>query len=181
MNFKKMAFGLTFVIGVFFFYVALQPSEMNIAREIFIKAPPESIFTYINSSKKSNDWMPWTELDPKVQMAFSGPEEGVGATTSWESEGQMGVGRAEVVESTPLQVVKTKLVYTKPMEMSQLAEVSLTPTGEGTIVRWQVTGKNSFVGRFFCVFMDMDKEVGGNFERGLSKLKSIVETSPKGM
>jgi len=61
--------------------------------------------------------------------------------------------------------------------MSQVAEISLTPSNDGTVVRWSVKGKNSFVGRLFCLFMNMEKMVGGQFEKGLMKLKSKVEGS----
>ena len=28
-------------------------------------------------------WMPWSESDPNVKTTYSGPEEGVGSTSSW--------------------------------------------------------------------------------------------------
>lgn len=161
-------------VGAFLIYVALQPSEFVVARELVIKAPPEVIFPYINNSKKSMEWMPWKDSDPGAQMVYSGPEEGVGATTTWDSPGKMGTGQALVTESIPNQSVKTQLTYTKPMTMSQLAEVSLTPTGDGTLVKWSVTGNNSFVGRIFCVFLNMDKMVGSEFEKGLAALSRKV-------
>jgi hypothetical protein len=61
------------------------------------------------------------------------------------------------------------------MVMSQMAEVSLTPSADGTVVKWAVSGKNSFMGRLMCTFMDMDKMIGGQFMQGLTKLKSLVE------
>ena len=172
---KKILIAVVLVICGFMAYVAMQPSEMNIARELVVNAAPEAIFPYINNTKKADEWMPWAEIDPSVQTTYSGPEEGLGSTSSWVSSGQMGVGQAVIVESTANQLVKTQLTYTKPMEMSQLAEISLTPSGEGTLVRWAVTGQNTFVSRLFCVFMNMDKMVGGQFEKGLAKLKSKVE------
>jgi hypothetical protein len=33
------------------------------------------------------------------------------------------------------------------------------------------------MGRLMCVFMDMDKKVGAMFEKGLSNLKTLVETA----
>lgn len=171
----KILIGVLAVLGIFLGYVFFQPSDFKISREILIHAPPQAIFPYINNSKKANDWMPWAESDPQIQMTFSGPEEGVGSTSSWQSPGQMGVGKAVVIESIPNQTVKTQLTYTKPMEMTQLADVSLSATTEGTIVRWLVTGQNTFIGRVFCVFMDMDKMVGSQFEKGLNKLKNQVE------
>ena len=96
----------------------------------------------------------------------------------------MGTGEALVVESIANQTVKTQLTYTKPMEMQQLAEITLTPLSTSfggnhpplTLVRWQVTGKNNFVGRLFCLVLDMDKHVGGQFEKGLANLKRKMET-----
>lgn len=169
-------FLLGFAIAGFLLFVAIQPADYTISREIVIAAPAEKIFPHINNSEKANAWMPWAEEDPNVKMNYSGPAEGVGSISSWDSPGKMGTGNAEVVESVQNQVVKTKLTYTKPMEMTQLAEISLSPTASGgTNVRWSVSGKNSFVGRIFCIFMNMDKLVGGMFEKGLARLKTSVE------
>ncbi len=156
-------------------YVAAQPSEMSITRELFIKATPELLFPWINNSKKSNEWMPWKTIDPVLEMNYAGPEEGVGSISKWDSKGQMGTGQAEIIESIPNQLVKTQLTYTKPMQMSQLAEVSLHPKEDGTLVRWSVSGKNGYVGKLFGVFMNMDKLIGSQFEMGLASLKSLAE------
>lgn len=177
---KKIFVMVALLLAGFLGYVAMQPSEYVISREILVKAPPQAVFPFLNNSRKADSWMPWTEVDHGVKMNFSGPDEGVGSTTSWDSEGKMGAGQAAVVESVPDQKVKTQLTYTKPFKMSQTAEMSLTPAAEGTVVRWSVTGQNGFVGRIFCVFMNMDKMVGANFEKGLAKLKKLVETPSAG-
>ncbi len=148
---------------------------MLISRELIIKAPADKIFPYINNSMKANQWMPWQETDPDVKMVFSGPEEGVGSKSSWNSEGQMGTGEALVVDSIPNQSVKTQLTYTRPMNMSQMAEVALIPQPDGTLVRWSVSGKSNFVCRLFGVFMNMEKMVGDQFDKGLQKLKTLTE------
>ncbi len=148
---------------------------MDISRELLIKASPEAIFPYINNSKKADAWMPWSESDPEVKTTYSGPEEGLGSTSSWTSPGQMGDGKAEVVESIPNQSVKTALNYTKPMVMSQMSEMTLTPTADGTIIKWRVTGEQPFIGRLFCTLFNMKNKVGGEFEKGLNKLKTTVE------
>lgn len=164
------------LVGAFLVYIAMQPSDILISREIVVNATPDVIFPLINNSQRSTEWMPWKDTDPQAVMTFSGPAEGIGSTSSWDSPGQMGSGKAEVVESIPNQKVTTALTYTKPMEMTQTAEVSLLPSGAGTLVKWSVSGKNSFGGRIMCFFMDMDKVVGKQFEKGLKKLKGIVES-----
>lgn len=176
---KKILVGVVVVFGGFAIYVSTLPSEMNISRELEINASAEVIFPFINNSKKGNEWMPWRDADPGVKMVFSGPEEGVGAKTSWDSQGQMGTGEALITESVKNQSVKTQLTYTKPFEMSQQATMSLSPAGANTKVRWGVTGKNNFLCKAMSVFMNMEKMVGGEFEKGLQNLKKLAEAQAK--
>lgn len=172
---KKVLLGLGAIIAVFLIYVACQPAEYNIAREVAMNASPEVIFPYINDAKKMESWSPWMDMDPEAKMHFSGPTEGVGACTSWEGGKKLGTGKATVTESVINTSVTTKLEYTKPSHMTQEAEIRLIPSGPQTIVRWSVKGSNKFTCRVFCTFMNMDKMVGGTFEQGLNKLKGIVE------
>ncbi len=174
---KKIGLIFISIVVVFLVYVSFLPNEMIIVREITLNATPEVIFPHINNSEKADAWMPWHESDPEMKIAYSGPEEGIGSKSSWTSTGDMGTGEALVVESVPNQTVKIQLTYTKPMEMSQLAEISLIPTeGGGTLVRWSVSGKNNFISKIFGVLMNVEKMVGSEFEKGLLKLKSTVET-----
>jgi hypothetical protein len=109
-------------------------------------------------------------------MVYSGPDSGVGSKASWDGGKQLGTGSATIVESVPNQRVGIKLEYVKPMSMSQDSLYLVESSGNQAKVTWRVTGKNSFMGRLMCTFMDMDKVVGGMFEKGLSNLKRLVET-----
>lgn len=160
--------------GGLLLYAVFKSGEMHVSRELLIKAPPEVIFPYINDSKKANQWN-WMCDEPGLEMSYSGPEAGLGSVASWKSKGMMGVGTAEIVESIANRAVKTKLTFIKPMEMSQLSEVSLDPSTEGTLVQLSFTWNNPFILRLMCMFSDMDKKMGGSFEKGLSNLKRIVE------
>jgi uncharacterized protein YndB with AHSA1/START domain len=175
---KKILAGVGLLLAVFVVISALKPEEYLIKREIVINAKPEAIYPYLNNTKNADRWMPWKEIDPQVKSTYSGPEEGVGSISSWDSPGQMGTGKAEVTEAIPNQSVKTKITYTKPMEMSQDSEFILTPNGDSTKMTWIVIGKQPFIARLMCtlMFMNMDKYVGGMFERGLAQLKTMAET-----
>lgn len=153
---------------------AVNPAEVTTTRELEVFANADVIFPFINNVKKSYQWMPWADGDPGIEIQFSGPEEGVGSTSSWNGK-QMGVGTSVVVESITNQVVRTQLDYTKPFEMHQLAEVSLTPTSRGTLVKWSATGHANFFFRLLRVFIDLDKIVGEQFDKGLSRLKVLAE------
>jgi hypothetical protein len=45
---------------------------------------------------------------------------------------------------------------------------------------WTMSGKNNFIGRAICMFMNMDKMIGPNFEEGMTGIKQIVEGHPPG-
>lgn len=174
---KKILISVAVLLAGIFIYVGQKPAAYKISRELALNAPVEAVFPFLNSSKLANDWMPWRDSDPQLKMSYSGPETGVGSTSSWESPGRMGVGKAEVVEAIPNQKIKTKITYEKPMQFTQMSEFLLTANGTGSKVRWSVEGENTFIGRLMCFLtvMDMDKYVGGEFEKGLNKLKLLVE------
>lgn len=175
---KKILAALGLLLAVLVICAALKPADYLIKRDITINAKPEAIYPYLVNMKTADKWMPWREIDPQVQSSYSGPDEGVGATSNWNSSGQMGTGKAEVTSATQNQSVKTKITYTKPMEMSQDSEFLLTPEGENTNMTWSVAGKSPFIMRLMCtlMFRNMDQFVGGMFERGLVQLKTMVET-----
>ena len=53
------------------------------------------------------------------------------------------------------------------------------PQGNQTLVTWTMTGHNNFIGKAICLFMNMDTMVGGQFEKGLQNMKSVVEATSK--
>jgi hypothetical protein len=42
-----------------------------------------------------------------------------------------------------------------------------------------MSGRNNFIGKAFGLFVDCDKMVGGQFEKGLASMKAIVEAAPR--
>lgn len=52
---------------------------------------------------------------------------------------------------------------------------TLTKDGAGTIVTWRMTGKNTLMAKVFGLFVEMEKLIGADFERGLADLKKLAE------
>ena len=84
-----------------------------------------------------------------------------------------------ITESRPNELIRFNLEFIKPMAGTSTAEFSFKPEGNQTSVTWSMSGKNNFIAKAMCLFMNMDKMVGGEFEKGLSSLKSIAEASHK--
>jgi hypothetical protein len=173
----KTLVSISVVIGIFLAFVAIQDPNYEIGRSIMIHASAEKIFPYLNNSKLAEQWGPWREEDPTAKMNYSGPDSGVGSRANWEGGKKLGTGSATIVDSVLNQRVSIALDYSEPMYMTQQSVYLLEPTGNETKVSWIVRGKNSLVGRIMSIFMNMDKMVGGMFEKGLSNLKTLVEKS----
>ena len=176
--FKKILLVIVLVLAGLAVFAAVQKPEYTVYREVSIQAAPASIFPYINNTREGSRWMPWKEIDPKTEMSYSGPESGVGAKASWTSPGQMGVGSSTISQTVENQSVTFRLEYTKPFPMLQTSDITLTPNGGESVVRWSVSGKKPFFCRVIGIFMNMDKMVGGMFDQGLTKLKTLVEQTP---
>ena len=59
------------------------------------------------------------------------------------------------------------------------AEFTFKPEGKQTAVTWSMSGDKNFMAKAIHLFMNMDKMIGGQFEKGLAEMKSIVEAAPK--
>lgn len=178
--FKKILLALAAILLVFVIVVALMPSDFRIARSTTIAAPPEAVFPLVNDFHNWETWSPWAKLDPAAKNTFEGPASGKGAAFSWSGNDQVGVGRMTIIESKPSELILIKLDFVKPFESTANTEYTFKPDGkQNTVVNWTMTGKNNFVGRAICLFMNMDKEVGGSFEKGLASMKAVAEAGQK--
>jgi carbon monoxide dehydrogenase subunit G len=181
--FKKIALGILAVllltVVVFVAVVAMQADEFHIARSARVNAPPNAAFAYINDLRKWNDWSPWAKLDPNAKNRFSGTESGEGAKFSWSGNDQVGEGTMTIIESKPDELIRMQLDFTKPMQDTSFAQFDLKPDGDATEVTWSMSGKQNFVEKAFCMFMDMDQMLGGQFETGLASLKARLESVPE--
>ena len=175
--FKKILLGIAAIIIVFLAVVALQPADFRVTRSITIAAPPEVVFAQVNELKKWEAWSPWAKLDPNAKNNYEGPAAGVGAAFAWSGNNQVGEGRMTITESRSNELVRFKLEFVKPMAGTSTSEFTFKPEGNQTTVTWTMSGKNNFVGRAMCLFMNMDKMVGGQFEQGLATMKSVAEAA----
>ena len=82
-----------------------------------------------------------------------------------------------LVESRPNERIRIRLEFLKPMAAVNTAEFMFEPKGDRTSVTWSMTGRNNFPAKAIGLIMNMDKMIGGNFEKGLNDIKSIVENS----
>src|SRR5690606_15562482 len=91
---------LVVVAGLFIGGGYLLPQKVSIERSAVVESDPSTVFEYVNNLEKYHSWSPWADMDPNMQLEFSGPERGVGASMSWASEvPQVGNGSQKIVVS----------------------------------------------------------------------------------
>ncbi len=176
---KKILIAIVLFIVVFAVVVALQPADFSVTRAETISAPPESVFAQVNDFHNWRAWSPWEKLDPEMTRTYEGEPAGEGAVYSWTGNSDVGEGNMTIIESRPNELIRINLEFIKPMAGTSETRFAFKPEGEKTQVTWTMSGKNDFVGKAFCLFMDMDEMVGGQFEEGLSNLKSVSEADAK--
>jgi Polyketide cyclase / dehydrase and lipid transport len=162
-------------IAVVLVLAASKPKTFRLERSTAIKAPPEKIFPFVNDFRRWMAWSPWEKLDPNLKRSYGGAESGTGATYGWEGK-KAGTGRMEIIEATPSSRVLIKLDFLKPFEAHNTAEFTFTPQGDGTRVDWAMYGPNRFIGKVMSTFVNFEKLVGKDFEKGLAALKANAET-----
>jgi carbon monoxide dehydrogenase subunit G len=176
--FKKILLGLVAVIAVILIVGAFQSGTYRVERSVTIAAPAAEIFPRINDVHRLQEWSPWVKLDPNAKMTFDGPASGVGAGFAWAGNSAVGEGRETITTSTPNEHVQLKLEFIQPMADIATTDFHLQSAGAGTQVTWSIAGHKNYITKVMCLFVGMDKLIGGDFERGLANLKSQVE-SPK--
>jgi len=169
---------LVLVVG-FVVVVSLRPSDFRVSRSATITAPPEAIFAQVNDFHLWEAWSPWAKMDPEAKNSFEGPTSGNGAIFRWKGNSKVGEGSMTILDSQPSDLIRIKLEFLKPFAATNTAEFTFKPQGNQTLVTWSMSGKNGFMGKAIGLFMDCDKMIGGQFEKGLASIKSLVEAPAK--
>jgi len=69
--------------------------------------------------------------------------------------------------------------FVKPMSATSEMEFAFKPQGRQTEVTVNVTGEKNFMAKAFCLFMSMDKMIGGKFEKSLAELNETLKAADK--
>ena len=164
------------IVVVFLVVVAMQPSDFKVERSATMRAPAPAAFAQVNDFQNWRAWSPWEKVDPALKRQYEGPKAGTGAVYAWQGNKDVGEGRMTITESKPAELVRIKLEFFQPFAATNQADFTFKPAGDGTTVTWTMTGQNNFLSKAICMFVNVDKMVGGMFEQGLTQMKSVVET-----
>jgi hypothetical protein len=175
----KILIALAVIVVVLIVIVALQPSDFRVTRSATMSAPAPAVFAQVNDFHKWEAWNPWGKIDPAMKQTYEGAPAGTGAIYSWIGNNEVGEGRMTIIESHPSDLIRIKLEFFKPFAANNTAEFTFKPENNQTVVTWSMSGDKNFMAKAIHLFMNMDKMIGGQFDKGLAEMKSIVEGAPK--
>jgi hypothetical protein len=170
---------IVLIIAIFCVVVAMQPARYTVERSATINAPAPVVFAQVNDFHKWQAWSPWEKLDPNMKKEFSGAAAGNGAVYSWAGNNDVGEGKMTITDSRASDLIKIKLEFIKPFAATSTTDFVFTPQGNQTNVKWTMSGENNFVAKAFSMFMNMDKMIGSDFEKGLAQMKTVAEAAAK--
>jgi uncharacterized protein YndB with AHSA1/START domain len=159
---------LLLVLGIGY----LLPGAWQVERSVVIRAPAASIFPHLNSLKQWRDWTVW-HRQPELQIEYSGPDTGVGATSRWRAR----EGRAvmKIMQSERDSLVAYTVLFNAG-EFRTEGTLTLVSEGDGTRVVWRATGNagrgpvNSYVALL------IGRRTGNDFDDSLEYLKQKFES-----
>ncbi|MBK9720975.1 MAG: SRPBCC family protein [Saprospiraceae bacterium] len=151
-------------------------SNYKVERKSIINAPQKLVYNQVGILRNWDSWSPWVERDPSVQNTYEGKDGEKASIMKWVGDKDLtGTGQIEITEVDPPNGLNYKLTFKVPFEMSSKGTFLLSAVDPGkTNITWSDEGDIPFLMRPMMMFMDMDKQIGPDFERGLVKLDSIT-------
>ena len=176
---RKILIGVAVLIVLLVLVILTRPATFHIERSITMAAPPENAFAQVNDFHAWPAWSPWEKLDPQMKKTFEGPPAGVGAKYAWAGNDEVGEGQMTMEKSEKPSTIGIKLEFIKPFAATNATTFTFAPAAGGSKVTWAMDGENNFMSKAASLFMDMDKMIGADFDKGLAAMKAAAEAAPK--
>jgi len=109
-----------------------------------------------------------------MKTAIGGTPGAPGHTYEWSGNKEVGKGKMTLTAAKPGERVDVDLHFLEPWEPRSLTSFAFVPDGAGARVTWTMSGKSSFAMKAMTLFMDMDKMIGRDFEKGLAALQGVA-------
>ena len=148
------------------------PRDFEVTREVEIAAPPAEVFPFINTLSKRKAWSPFQT--PETENTFEGPASGAGATMIFEG-GKIIITSSKTNERV---VYETHFDNGYPTSTSDISFSETTP-GK-TLVSWKFTGKVRADPFRRYYILRIDSDTGAKHQKGLDKLKQVIESDAQG-
>jgi effector-binding domain-containing protein len=173
---KKVIYILLALFALYLVLALFGPKRVNVEREITINRPSSAYFDKLGDYRFFNAvWNPWPRLDSAIKIDYSGESGKPGHRYDWDGNDKVRSGAMEIT-AMKQDTIEQKVYFGKNGSMG-IADARFSVTGNeaASSVKWQMGFDVPFMKRPMMMFMNMDKMMGPQFEKGLSDLKTEVE------
>ena len=157
-------------------FTSCSDSHIHLERSTTIDAPADFVWSHVNSFDAMNQWSPWTKKDPNMTSSLEGTDGAVGAIYKWSGDEELvGTGSQTITEIADGSMIKTHMVFEGMGEADATIEIS---EADGkTNVTWHYDQDVSFPVTIFMMMVDMEEELGPDYQTGMDNLKAMVESA----
>jgi len=153
----------------------IMPKAYHVERSVSIAAPQDLVFEQVVYFKNAAAWEPWRAYDSTMITTIEGEDGNIGAIFSWKGNKDVGSGSQEIISIEDNKCVHFTMKFLEPFESESTTYYDLSPENDQVKVTWGFDGVNKFPWNALSIFMNMDKMLGTEFEKGLENLKVICE------
>jgi hypothetical protein len=173
---KRILFFIVGLIATALITALFVSKDMNVNKEVVINKPKQEVFNYIKQIKNQNNYAVWNKMDPNMKQTFTGTDGTVGFVTTWDGSKEVGTGQQTVTKIIEGERIETELKFIKPWESTANAFMTTTSINDSTTkVNWGFESKMPYPTNLFKLFMDMEGELGKDYQNGLNNLKAVLE------
>jgi hypothetical protein len=165
---------LVVVTAALSFYM---PTSQKIKRSTTINAPASKIYAELIKLENFNRISIWGGQDLLLKYTLAGTDGTIGATSSWKGSPEIsGEGKIEITGLETDKKVTHAISFTMPKKGTATSAFVLNETDKNvTVVDWNFEIATPRPWNIFNMFYSADKQMGGEFEKGLAALKLAME------
>jgi len=174
----KFLFLLISIVAIVLIVGLFIDGNFSVSKKVTINQPKEVVFEYLALIENQQEYGVWQKKDPNIKITNEGVDGMVGFVSKWDSQvEEVGVGEQKIIKIVEDQLIETEIRFLRPMETTSQASLKITPVSPNSCtVKWTLSGESPYPWNIMMLFMNMDKEVGPDLQKGLENLKSILES-----
>lgn len=151
------------------------PTAFVVERSIVVAAPPAKVHACVGDLRRWSEWTVWQESSPTMKTEFGPATTGVGASQRWTDAS--GSGRLVFTRCDETGVAYDMAFIDEGAEMPAKGALDYAAQGGATRVTWSMSGDfdTPVLGGWMRLLVQ--GRIEEDFEKGLAKLKRMVEAS----
>ena len=173
---KKVIILLITLVSLILIIALFVKKDFHVSRTVEVSVDNQEAFDYVRYLKNQEEFTVWT--DSEMKQTYTGEDGKVGSIHAWDSKNEdIGAGEQEIMKIEEGKRIDFELRFIRPWESTAGAYLSTESQEDGkTKVTWGFDGSTPWPWNFFSLFMDIDAKLGPDLQKGLDKLKEILES-----